>query len=467
MNMRWVFLVSFLGYSSHLHADQFHYRNFLIGDRAIGMGGAYTGIADDSSGVYYNPAGTAFALSNDVSGSANALYSSKVKYSKTIADKDFTENASGSVPSFFGGLQKLDNYVQGLVFAFGIYFDNNLLQDQNDIYSDINLGTPKPCTTGGTTRSPIMLRRFHRTANQRAATMNAGGSLAMRISPRIAIGVAVNYVNVDELIQEYQDALTEADTCDSNGVPILLSTLKTQNVRQHVVGYGIQPVVSAQAIITDRLSLGLTFKWGQYVSQKFELDSEFRAIQNTTDDQKTINDAAKQGTGASIANANISEIHTSPRNSKPLGTPPIQIGAGVAYFYSTRLLLAFDATYHGAVKDSDNIDQVGNAFQKEAIINYAAGVEYYILPSLPIRVGWFTNKDARPEINPNQTGQRDHIDYNGESLFLAWVQPNSQLGAGVILQQGWGEAQKLSGSSVIQKVSATSYTFAFSATHSL
>lgn len=467
MNIRLLFSISLLGCASSVYADQFHYRNFLIGDRAIGLGGAYTGIADDSSGVYYNPAGTAFALSNDLSGSANAIYQSKVKYKHTISDKDFTENSSGSIPSFFGGLQKLDNYVQGLVFAFGIYFDNNLLQDQNDPYHDIKLGRPAPCTSGGVQRAEINLKRFHRTANQRASTSNMSGSLAYRIFPRLAVGIALNYMNVDELVQEYQDVLTESDVCDTNGNPVARSTLKTQNVRQHVVGHGIQPILSMQAILTDRLSLGLTFKFGQYVSQSYQLDSEFRSIQNTPGDQSAIDDAAKEGSGATITNASVSEVNASPRNGNPLGRPPIQIGMGLAYFHSTRLLLSADVSYHGAVNSADKIDQVGKAYQKDAVVNYAAGMEYYLLPSLPIRLGWFTNFDARPKINPKVTSQRDHIDYNGESIFLAWVQPNSQLGAGVILQQGWGEAQKLSGSSVIQKVSAASYTFAFSATHSL
>ena len=84
-------------------ADQFHYRNILMGDRAIGMGGAYAGVADDASGVVYNPAGMAFALSNDISGSANAFYRREVRYKKTIGGDDFVERSRGSVPLFFGG----------------------------------------------------------------------------------------------------------------------------------------------------------------------------------------------------------------------------------------------------------------------------------------------------------------------------------------------------------------------------
>jgi long-chain fatty acid transport protein len=38
-------------------AAQNYYRSSPIGQQAIGMGGAYTGLADDPSAAYYNPAG--------------------------------------------------------------------------------------------------------------------------------------------------------------------------------------------------------------------------------------------------------------------------------------------------------------------------------------------------------------------------------------------------------------------------
>ena len=61
----------------------------------MGMGGAFTAVADDASAIVYNPAGLGFALSNDLSGSANAFYQRKVTYKKTIGSKDFVEKSGG------------------------------------------------------------------------------------------------------------------------------------------------------------------------------------------------------------------------------------------------------------------------------------------------------------------------------------------------------------------------------------
>ena len=48
------------------NAGPYHFSDILPGDRAMGMGGAFGAVADDSSSIYYNPAGLAFALSSNI-----------------------------------------------------------------------------------------------------------------------------------------------------------------------------------------------------------------------------------------------------------------------------------------------------------------------------------------------------------------------------------------------------------------
>ena len=55
------FAVAALVWPFAAKADDTHYQDFVVGGRAMTMGGAFTAIADDSSGVYYNPAGLADA----------------------------------------------------------------------------------------------------------------------------------------------------------------------------------------------------------------------------------------------------------------------------------------------------------------------------------------------------------------------------------------------------------------------
>src|SRR5215468_1148026 len=49
-----------------------NFRPYLVGGRAAGMGGAFTALADDGSGSYYNPGGLAFVRASSLSFSLNA-----------------------------------------------------------------------------------------------------------------------------------------------------------------------------------------------------------------------------------------------------------------------------------------------------------------------------------------------------------------------------------------------------------
>src|SRR5256885_4912429 len=52
-------------------ADDSNFRPYIVGGRAAGMGGAFTALADDGSGPYYNPGGLAFVRRSQLSLSAS------------------------------------------------------------------------------------------------------------------------------------------------------------------------------------------------------------------------------------------------------------------------------------------------------------------------------------------------------------------------------------------------------------
>ncbi|MDD9952112.1 MAG: hypothetical protein OXT67_11175 [Zetaproteobacteria bacterium] len=443
-------------------ADQFHYQNFLAGDRSLGMGGAYAGVADDASSIYYNPAGAAFALSNDISGSANVIYKRDVVYKGAIAGQDFTEQSAGSVPSFFGGLIKLDNLMDGLSLSWGLYSLDSNLKDQDDYYENVSLGN-YTCPNGSESK-PLRLDRFHRTVNARESSDYIGAAASWRVSNRLAIGVGVNYITISELVQEYQDVKQTNYYCDTANVPQEAKFTLTQNTRQMLTAFGLQPTLGFQLAATDRFSIGLNLKFGSYLAQEFERRTETRTLKLLAADQAQI-DASSQ---AVSLNPQIMDAYHSPGNElkldKPLGSMPSVARLGFAYFASTRLLLTTDVEHVSAVTDADIGDSL---YGREAVTNMMAGIEYYTTPSLPVRLGFFTNNDARPVIDKNKVNQRDRVDFTGASVFLAWVQPNSQIGAGVVLQSGQGEAQKISNSKAVQDVSGSAYSLAFSATTAL
>ncbi|MGE0173063.1 MAG: OmpP1/FadL family transporter [Oligoflexales bacterium] len=440
---RLVVSCSLLG-ASPLCADQFHYNNIIIGDRALGLGGAYTAIADDASGVYYNPAGLGFALSNDISGSANAFYKRVTRYKDTIGDEPFDEESNGSMAPFFGGLQK--DLIPGFIFAFGIATIDSDLKDQNDLLG----GKTFTSETKKGQKVQAYLSRLHRVVMARASTSNFSIAAARRFGGSFSFGFGLSYVTIDELVQEYQDNQVAASETATGQSQVI------QNLRENLSAIALEPSIGIQWAFLSNWSMGLTYKHPITVTEslKREIESTKYAY-SWTDSSRTEQTPTPDANGKVAIKRTevISEI------KKPLGELPKEIRLGVAWFASPRLLMSSDVVQKTAAKSGDWAN-----YEREAVTNYALGVEYYVTPAIPVRWGLFTNYDARPELDENKYAQRDHIDYIGTSLFFAWVQPNSQVALGGIYQVGDGEAQKL-GDFQIQKVESTSVTYAFSATH--
>ncbi len=399
--------------SSIATADQMHYRNIIIGERAQGLGGAYVGVSDDASGVYYNPAGLAFAQSNDISGSANAFYSKTVTYKKALlGNEDWKEKSSGTFAPFFGAMQKLDKYLPGLVGGFAYYMTDSELKDQDDLIA-----------------GKYGITRFHRSANQRASTYVAAGALGYRVSPNLGIGLGLGYVKADELIQVSQNL-------------VYTNFYRLQSLRESLIVHGAQASFGIQWAPSSKVALGFTAKSGAYASQKLIQTTDF----------------------LELSTEGIKSTPTEITSSNPLGSMPLELRAGLAWFASPRFLLTTDVDWHDKAKDMGS--NTSGVYSRDAVLNYAMGMEYYATPSLPLRAGFFTNNDATP--NPTTSGSHsaDHIDYMGLTIFAALAQPTSQLSAGVVLQKGTGKAKKLVNEAVLQDVEALAYTLAFSATHS-
>lgn len=399
-------------------ADMFHYNNVIIGERAQGLGGAYTAISDDASGVYYNPAGLAFAQSNDISGSANAIYDKTITFKDVFEGKDFTETSGGTFSPFFGAMQKLDKFMTGLVGGFAYYTLDTELTDQNDDISNAVVS------------ADLTYNRLVRTMNRRGSTTGASVGLGYRIANNLSLGVTLTYLNSEDLNQTYIQ-IDQTDT--TNGTAYF-----SQNIRQKLTLYGMEPTLGLQWAPTSKVSLGFIVRKGQYGSQKFE----------------------QQQSGMQIVGGKFALPNNEKKSVNPIGSPPMQVRAGLALFASPELLIAADMQHTAAVTDMES--SFKEQYKREAVTNYSVGTEYYLTPSFPLRLGVFTNNDARKAATAFQT---ETINYTGVSLFFAWAQPNSQVSLGTVLQKGTGTGDKV-GIGGSQTVEAFAYSIGFSATHS-
>lgn len=87
-------------------ADDTHYRGIPIGAKAIGLGGAFTGVADDVSAAYFNPGGLALPGSLGIAAglTINAWQRDELKdaFSADGSSAGATAKSSRSVPIFVG-----------------------------------------------------------------------------------------------------------------------------------------------------------------------------------------------------------------------------------------------------------------------------------------------------------------------------------------------------------------------------
>jgi long-chain fatty acid transport protein len=91
-------------------AQALYYRSIPLGERAMGLGGAYTGIADDPSATYYNPAGLVTGGRFQLMGSLLSIVFTRRTVDDAFESPDiessFTSANTTTLPSFIGTVVK-------------------------------------------------------------------------------------------------------------------------------------------------------------------------------------------------------------------------------------------------------------------------------------------------------------------------------------------------------------------------
>lgn len=111
-----------------IHADIYHYKELLVGDRATGLAGAYTAVADDASGTYYNPAGLVYGARNSMVGISNATNFVYNDYQESVDNESQLQEGWRYLINFAGYTKRIGDSVIGISYA--IDDSTELHQDQ-------------------------------------------------------------------------------------------------------------------------------------------------------------------------------------------------------------------------------------------------------------------------------------------------------------------------------------------------
>ncbi|TGN19659.1 OmpP1/FadL family transporter [Leptospira idonii] len=357
----------------------------FYGERAAGLGGAFTAISDDPSGAYYNPAGLGFAYNDGISVSASNFKNAKRSYINIDSPGQvYNQTHEGYNPNFIGILKNFDKWK----FGFSIVNTYNYSYDRAD-----QVNYPLVSPTINQTRNYV---------KEKYSQLLVGPSFAYLLSSKLSFGATLYYFSDTKEIsrsqfQQFNDL-----------------TYVMRNYVDNRKTTGFMPVIGIQYQPVQKLSFGVSLR-RIFVTGGNRLYNEVY-----TDSARARGTAAVdfiEGTDAGFSSVENGAITQKP---KLIGSIPqtTEIRWGVAYFPTSRLLAAFDMIYTSGYKMSRSQDEVSylgrratytvndrevRELTREATLNFAGGMEYYVMDTFSVRAGFFTNEPNTKPISWTQS----------------------------------------------------------------
>lgn len=381
-------------------AAQANYQSYPVGGTASGMGGAYTALADDSSGAYYNPAGPAFAVGDSLSLSTN-LYgmvggSSLGAFGRGV---DFDYRSVNIVPSAASSLSHLGASTRERpsrwVFTFNVFAPQTLQVSQRSI---LNRGETTLFTT----------------YDEKALLV--GPTLSLRLSDRLAVGLS--------LYGSYHALATRTDLTDVFGAVMSTASDFIQlTLNNDASNLGLVAAAGARWEPTPGLLLGLSVR-----SPTVHVYGSGSAFQRVAV-------AATSAGRAPAVMTTVDEVDTA-------HVLPARVALGVAWRRRGRYAVAFDLTAYlpvgyQAVR-SARTPSLDVAVDRRAVVNGALGFEYFLTPATPLHAGVFTDLSAAP--SPTAAGGEDRVDLVGASLGVGRFSEHTATQVAVVGSLGGAEA---------------------------
>jgi hypothetical protein len=355
-----------------LLSDSYHNINGFFGERATGLGGAYTAVSDDPSGSVYNPAGLAYAYDNSISISASNLTKTKKVYENVIGPaQGYGRSSQNYTPNFFGLVRSAGSGKIGFSIVNPV---NDTFQRNDQIQNPIYY------------RDISTLRNYNR---ENYNILHVGLSYAEPINSKLSWGTTLYFTS------------DIASITSTQMVQLADKSYITNTLNDNRRTLGVMPVFGLMFTPTDKLSFGFSIRH-QFITAANRLISTFDAGSSAVStDNITFIEGTHKGYGGIRGNTIF-------RGPAPTGrTPEItEVRTGIALFPNRTIMAAFDMIYTSgytskqsnteiiyspssrviALTDSENLE-----LKRYATLNFAGGTEIYLTEFMSIRLGSFTN----------------------------------------------------------------------------
>jgi hypothetical protein len=378
------FLILLASASAHAQASaDSNERNYFVGGRAAGMGGAYTALAGDESGWFYNPAGPAQATQSSMSLSVSLYGMVYGKFLDTLGPgQDFSYTSVNIVPSMVGSIKKLSPRWSA---GFAVVAPSTL-----------NVATRDQLPSGDTI-----------VYSQQDQSIWAGPGVAWQATPRLRLGASLfGVMRQNSMDFTMVMRLAPADAGGTTG-----EFVELRNAGEGTV-LSLTGVLGVQWQASDDLTLGLSLRAPAVpVYSKLTLYQDSSVVLNTA--QGTVG-----GLTSSTQEVDIEGL-----------TPRFRVAVGGAYRLGEDVLLALD--YVLVAGDDRHI----------LTHDVSVGAEVAFTDKVVGRAGLFTNmSSSRTDVAVHGDS---HINQFGLALGAGLVSDHTETSLGLSATYGQGDAQAI------------------------
>jgi len=414
-------------------ADPYHQQSLIVGERAMGLGGAFTGVADDPSAVFYNPAGLAQMTESSVSASVslNAFDSREIKngFRRTIGQEDLTYQSRPTVPLFVSLVKKVGKGGTDGMRKHAIAL-STLTREQRELRYDTSIDGAK-----------LGLKDNWR-ISQSDRVQWYGPSYAYRLSSELSFGLSLFLSTQDARHTEDRQTITDS-MVDADGFTTTTQLSVQENLVETTTLHGIARLgVLWQP--TSKLGLGLMLQPpGAPVYDKGRVRSRvlFANVEDPT-----------------AGYASYLEVEDKKLGSK--APPAAEARLGVSYRFNDVILAAVDMSGYlpngkkkriaavGQPKVDETLGQApdpgflyAQTWRRRYAFNSSAGVELSLPRGVTVRTGLFTDLSSAPALKKSSFVYSDpDIDRYGGALSVGINNAGYDLAIGASGSYGRGDA---------------------------
>lgn len=430
---RALFVLALWWVAGTARADAFHYQNFPVGQRALGMGGAATALGDHSSTGFYNPAGVALVQDITLSASLtlNAFDRRRIRNGFRLPEgaADLEHESKPAVPVFVAVVKKLGRRSPDGMRRHAVAINSFTASRRRLSFSPTVLGQDGMNARGD---SYLRVEREYRSTWH-------GPSYAYRVNKRLSLGVS-SFVAFSRLSHREDLTVVRVTGQDPN-----TGLWQTQAL-----------AVEQSAVSLDWRHL--LFRVGALWSPapQWNLGFMLQPPSIEWDDDGAVQELRVDADPTSTRYLFFSG------DDMPADAPiPMEVRVGAVYKPLSWLTLAIDSSLYAPVGSKDR--QVRRVRRPEAdaltgetarlpslfedtyytrfMGNWALGAEALLGNWVAARVGFFTNLSAAPRIEgASDTYQPPFINQYGVTASAGLISGGYNVSVGAIALLGSGTA---------------------------